>query len=232
MKLRNHVNGNVSFEGDRVFRWTTIPANAKILSATAVVTPVQSGLKDPFTESLLFSPAAPNFGATKQVQTKSDPAPGSAWVEVDFHGRRTLVAAAGAFNATTLQVDVGGGTYVEINKFGAFKTPSDGPGDLFTIGGASTPLPGLTVAKVKLTNPTNNPPGLTSMTIRSVPTNVSLRVGELAPFWTRIGELITPETTPDFTAVLQAALTTAKVENGFYDLPITVHSDTIARLNI
>ena len=32
--------------------------------------------------------------------------------------------------------------------------------------------------------------------------------------------------------MLQAALTTAKVENGFYDLPVTIHSDSIARLKV
>ena len=59
-----------------------------------------------------------------------------------------------------------------------------------------------------------------------------MRVGDLPPFFTHVGEMTLPETTPDFAAVLQAALTTARVENGFYDLPITVHSDSIARLNI
>jgi DNA-binding beta-propeller fold protein YncE len=237
MKLRNSVNGNVPFEGDRVFRWRTIPANAKILSAVATVTPVESQLSGSFIESLDFAPSSLNFGATQTTARNPPPpaAPTIAWVEVDFHGRRTLSGVVGNFNATNLQVDVGGGTYVEINKNGAFKTPSDAvPADLFVLTGSSVALPGLTVSKMKLTN-TVAPvftPRLSSVTIRSVPTNVSLRVGELAPFWTHLGELVKPETSPDFAAVLQAALTTAKLENGFYDLAVVVHSDSIARLRI
>lgn len=232
MKLRNSVNGNVPFEGDRTFRWRTIPANAKILSATATVTPIDGGLDGSFAEALRFNTGSVNFGATKTTAVKTAPAPAVAWVEVDFHSRRTLASAAGNFLNTTLQVDVGGGTYVEINKAGAFKTPSDGAGDLFVVSGGFVPLPGLTVAKLKLTNPTTIAPDLTSITIRSLPTNVSVKVGDLPPFYTHVGELTNAETTADFAAVLQAALTTAKVENGFYDLPITVHSDSIARLKI
>ena len=236
MKLRNSVNGNVPFEGDRVFRWRTIPANAKILSAVATVTPVESQLSGSFIESLNFTPSALNFGAT-QTTAQNPPPPAAstiAWVEVDFHGRRTLAGVVGTFTATNLQVDVGGGTYVEINKNGAFKTPSDAAGDLFVLSGSSAALPGLTVSKMKLTNTGTavSAPRLSSVTIRSVPANVSLRVGELAPFWTHLGEFVKPETSPDFTAVLQAALTTTKVENGFYDLAIVVHSDSIARLRI
>src|SRR5215510_4775096 len=182
MKLRNSVNGNVPFEGDRVFRWRTIPANAKILSAIATVTPIESQLSGSFIESLDFAPSSLNFGATLTTATS----PTVAWAEVDFHARRTLAGVIGNFNSTNLQVDVGGGTYVEINKNGAFKTPSDAAGDLFVLSGSPAPLPGLTVSKLKLTNAGVNPaaPGLSSVTIRSVPTNVSLRVGELAPFFT------------------------------------------------
>src|SRR5215212_702584 len=219
MKLRNSVNGNVPFEGDRIFRWRTIPANAKIISAIAIVTPVESNLGGSFIESLDFNPSSVNFGATKTTASNPPALPTTAWVEVDFHGRRTLASAIGNFANTSLQVDVGGGTYVEINKTGAFKTPSDdSPDDLFVLTGPSAALPGLTVSKLKLTNAAVSAPGLSSVTIRSVPTNVSLRVGELAPFWTRLGELMTPETAADFSAVLQAALTTTKIENGFYDL--------------
>src|SRR5215510_4302700 len=189
MKLRNSVNGNVPFEGDRVFRWRTIPANAKILSAIATVTPVESQLSGSFIESLDFAPSSVNFGATVTSAVNPVPLPTDptvAWTEVDFHTRRTLAGVIGNFNSTKLQVDVGGGTYVEINKNGAFETPSDAAGDLFVLSGSPAPLPGLTVSKLKLTNAGVNPaaPGLSSVTIRSVPTNVSLRVGELAPFFT------------------------------------------------
>lgn len=238
MKLRNSVNGNTPFEGDRIFRWQAIPANAKILSATAIVTPVDSKLGGPFLELLTFRNGTGDFGATKADGT----APGNPWVEVDFHRRRTLAGMTGNFGTIVanplnpggcvLQVDVGGGTYVEINQNGAFRTPSDPPDSFFRVGGGAADLPGLTVAKLKATSSDAVRPVLNTIRVRSVPTQVSLRVGELPPFWTHVGEMTLPETTPDFAAVLQAALTTAKVENGFYDLAITIHSDSIARLKV
>jgi DNA-binding beta-propeller fold protein YncE/predicted flap endonuclease-1-like 5' DNA nuclease len=239
MKLRNTVNGNAPFEGDLTFRWQTIPANAKILKATATVTPVDSKLGGPFTELLRFTNGTGDFGATRTSGTTL----GRRWVEVDFHTRRTLARMTGNFGTILneaggceLQVDVGGGTYVELNQNGAFRTPSDPPNSFFRVGGNSADLPGLTVAKLKASTRDTNAavvaPSLDTLMLSSVPTQVSLRVGELAPFFTHVGEMTLAETTADFAAVLQTALTTAKAENGFYDLPITVHSDSIARLKI
>jgi hypothetical protein len=165
MKLRNSVNGNVPFEGDRTFRWQAIPANAKILSAVATVTPVDSKLSDdPFTELLSFRNGTGDFGATRVNGTAS----GLPWVEVDLHSRRTLAAVTGSFGTViadkggcTLQVDVGGGTYVEINQNGAFRTPSDPPAtSFFILAGSATDLPGLTVAKLKVTSRTAAAPSL------------------------------------------------------------------------
>ncbi|MGZ5482043.1 MAG: helix-hairpin-helix domain-containing protein [Pyrinomonadaceae bacterium] len=236
MKLRNSVNGNVAFEGDRTFKWRAIPANAKVLSAIAKITPVESTPGNAFLELLTFKDGSGDFGATKADGTAAN----RPWVEVDFHKRRTLARVTGEFGAITspdvggctLQVDVGGGTYVEINPNGAFKTPNDPPNSFFTLEGNAADLPGLTVAKLKATSRTATPPLLTTLLVRSVPTQVSLRVGDLPPFFTHAGEMTSAETTPNFAAVLQAALTTAQIENGFYDLPITVHSDSIARLKI
>lgn len=236
MKLRDSFNDDAPFEGDRALRWRSIPANARIVSATAIVTPVDAGLGSPFTEVLRFKDGTGEFGATKS----EGPASGISWVEVDFHSRRTLAGVVGSFGTVSgstggsiLQVDVGGGTYVEINQNGAFRTPSDPPESFFTLAGNTTALPGLTVAKLKVTNRSPSPrPSLTAVVIRSVPTQVSLRVGELSPFWTHVGEMTEAETTPDFAAVLQAALATAEIKNGFYDLPLVIHTDSIARLKI
>lgn len=231
MRLRDSVDGDTRFEGDRALRWRSIPANARIVSAKATVKPIDAGLGSPFAEPLSFNGGTGDFGATRVQGTATlagTPAQVS-WVEVDFHNRRTLASVTGGFADTSLQVDVGGGTYVEINTNGAFRTPGD---PLLKLTGNSAALPALTVAKLKLTNTTVNPPSLTSLTIRSVPTNVSLRLGDLPPFWTHLGEMTQLEITPDFTAVLQAALTSAKVESGFYDLPLVLHSDAIARLQV
>jgi YVTN family beta-propeller protein len=227
MKLRDTFDGRSRFEGDRALRWRSIPANARILSARVTVTPLEGSPGSAFAEPLGFNGSGRGeFGAT--IQTGS--ASGAAWVEVDFHSRRTIARVTGTFAATTLQVDVGGGTYVQINKAGAFKTPSD-PND-FTLTGEVADLPHLTVAKLKLTNTTTVAPVLKAVTISSVPTNVSLRLEQLPPFWTHPGEMSQPQTSPDFGPVLQAALTNARIDNGFYDLLLTIHSDSIARLQL
>lgn len=226
MKLRDSFDGNGRFEGNRALRWRSIPADARIVSARATVTPIDANQGGPFAERLSFNDGVGEQGATKVLA--------GTWVEVDFHARRTLARVVGShLNPTTLQVDLGGGAYVEINKAGALKTPDPPPNNFFTLTDDSSPLPALTVTKFKLTvTGTGSQPDLNSVIIRSVPTNVSLRVGDLSPFWTHLGELTESETSPDFGEVLQAALANAKVDNGFYDLLLTVHSDTIARLQI
>lgn len=235
MKLRDSFDGSSRFEGDRVLRWRSIPAGAKIVSARATVTPIDAKLGGPFAEPLSFNAALDNFGATRTPGTAGAGATLTTWVEVDFRARRTLAQVVGNFTNSSLQVDVGGGTYVEINQAGAFRTPSDtSTTATFPISGNTVSLPGLTVAKLKITNTGVSAvaPVLTSVVVSSVPTNVSLRVGELARFWTHLGEMTESETSPDFAAVLQAALVNAKIENGFYDLPLIIHSDTIARLQV
>lgn len=227
MKLSDSYDGsNEPFQGARVLSLRSIPANARILSATAIITPVDvTGGVNPFAEVIRFTGTSGGFGATKTL------APGTGgWVEVDFHGRRTLAGVRGSnLTTTALQVDMGG-AFVEINLNGGLRAPGD---TLFHPSGNSASLPSLSVTKVKLTkDPPATPanPDISEVTIRSVPANVSLRFGDLPPFFTRLGEMTGPETTPDFTTALQAFLADAKVENGFYVVPLAVHSDTIARV--
>ncbi|MCB0090557.1 MAG: hypothetical protein KDE54_21790, partial [Caldilineaceae bacterium] len=73
---------------------------------------------------------------------------------------------------------------------------------------------------------------ISQVTVRSVPTNVNVRLGQLAPFWTRVGEMTTPAVSTDFADVLQTFLADADMENGFYLLPLTLHSDLLARLDV
>src|SRR5712691_8251066 len=148
MKLRDSFDGSGRFEGDRMLRWRSIPANVHIVSAQATVTPIDVSVGNPFAELISFNGTIGEFGATISRGSNT-----TAWLEVDFHARRTLASLSGAFVNTTLQVDVGGGTYVEINQAGAFRTPSDtGTAAFFPINGAGGSLPGLTVAKMKITN--------------------------------------------------------------------------------
>jgi YVTN family beta-propeller protein len=231
MKVNDRYDGSQTpFQGDHTVLLRSIPVNARIERALVTVTPVDpSGGADPFAETIRFNGATGEWGTTKTVVAQR-------WVEVDFHARRTLVGVRGSnLTHTTLQVDLGG-AYVEINANGGIKAPDDsGPFQLQ--GTAFEPLPALTVTKLKLTNPVTTPPTVTSpdlteVVIRSAPANVSLRFGDLPPFWTQVGELLQIATTPDAAAVLQAFLQDARVENGFYVVPLILHSDAIARLTV
>ena len=105
------IGGVAPFQGDRTLTLRSIPANARIVKATATVTP----LADPFTQVISFADGQ-TFGATKS--------PPGDWVEVDFHARRTLVSVAGSgLTNISLQADFGGGVYVDISETGAVKGP-------------------------------------------------------------------------------------------------------------
>jgi hypothetical protein len=211
------------FQGDRTLTLRSIPANARIVKATVTVTPQSP----PFTVDISFNGTGPTFGATN-----SEP---GGWAEVDFHARRTLVSVAGTnLNGTTLQADFGGGVYVDISETGAVKGPEENPFTFTSSTGG--PLPSLTVARFKLTKPAGVPttpsPSIRTVTIRAVPSNVSLRTGDLGPFWTHLGDMTLPETTPDFATVLQGFLAKAAVENGFYVVPLILHSDSLGKLAV
>src|SRR5262249_22640629 len=68
--------------------------------------------------------------------------------------------------------------------------------------------------------------------IRSVPENVSLRLGDNPAFHTFLGPITEPQTSSDFGSLLQEFLASAEERNGFFTVPLTVHSDTIARLKL
>lgn len=240
MKMKEIFDlSNSPFQGDRTVELRRIPAGARIQRATAIVTPTAAGGTAPFAETIKFTGAVGKFvgtdisGGTKTTISQQ-------WVEVDFHGRQTLSRVKGAItfdpnptntdNNATLQVDLGG-AYAEVNSKGALKSPNDQPFRLSTqLSDGSFALPAMAVAKFKLTAASG--PDVSEVVVRSVPTNVSMRFGETPVFWTRVGELAQVEITPDFTASLQGFLADAKIENGFYVVPLVLHSDTIARLKV
>lgn len=78
------------------------------------------------------------------------------------------------------------------------------------------------------------PPALNvaTVTIQSFPTNVNVRLEPMPPFWQLPGELAKLETSQDFAGALNTFLEKAEVENGFYQIPLRLHSDTLARLDI
>ncbi|MGR9045806.1 MAG: hypothetical protein ACU83N_10950, partial [Gammaproteobacteria bacterium] len=227
MKLTDSYDGSDNpFEGDITFNWHSLPANARVTKAGVTLTPAQGTAGKLFEETLVLKNGRGDWGATQVTGTDFD--------EMDFHKRRTLnrIAGTGVVGAN-LQVDLGGGAYVEINDKGAIRAPDD---TLFTVPFDGR-LPGFLVTRFKLTTPITVPATLTSpsiarVTLSSVPTNVSVRLGNLPPFWTYLGDLTSPGTSPDFAAVLQAFLAEAKIENGYYQVPLVLHSDTIARLRV
>lgn len=226
MKLSDSYDGsNAPFQGDTTSLLKSIPANAQIVRATALVSPVDPTRgSDPFKETIAFERTGGDWGATKTV------VPGG-WVEVDFHGRRTLTGVRGSnLISTTLQVDLGG-AYVEVNDKGAFKAAND---TAFPLNSDSSALPSLNVTKFKLTKPPAAAfdPDIAEVSIRSAPNNVSLRLGLSPPFFIHLGDMTVPAITPDFAAPLQAFLADAQLENGLYIVPLVLHSDTIARLTV
>jgi hypothetical protein len=229
VKLKTtYLGRDEPFEGDRTLWLRALPAGAKVTRATIT-------LKDdaPFQETFTFvTPAdsgelpAKDWGITKT-------SPGS-FIEVDFHARRTLVGVTGSGGSSTLQVDLGG-VYVGIANDGTM-APNRGQ---FSVplpkgmNGALTPLPGLTVNKFKLTrDDTLKVLDITKVAIQSVPTNISVGMGRMPPFWTRPGELAIAATSPDFSLMLNAFLANAQPQNGVYEIPFVIHSDTIARLDV
>lgn len=220
MKLKDRYPGGDSpFEGDRTLWLRSLPAGARVAKASLTFTPVAPPGGSKFTEVINFTGSEGDLGATKVT--------GTGFVEVDFHVRRTLAGVEGnSVASANLQVDMGG-AYAEINERGAMKAPGD---NLFSVP-ADGGLPGLTASKFKLTRTTGNP-DVAKVTIRTVPSNLNARLGPLPPFWTRLGELAVDDTSPDFAAVLNAFLAEAQANDGFYAIPLIIHSDTLARLDV
>ncbi|MEZ5401872.1 MAG: hypothetical protein R2729_19515 [Bryobacteraceae bacterium] len=220
MLLRVQWDGShLPFEGERKIPVRTIPEGARIEGARVKVTPVDPGSS--FLERIDLTVPRPAWGANKVV--------GPNFVEVDFRARRTLAAVGGSnLNGPFLQIDPGG-TYVEINDQGAIA----GPGQpRFTLpSAAGGVLPSFVAARFKFTSAGLAPvPDLSRVDIRSVPENVSLRIGDEPVFHTFLGTMTGVEESIDFASLLNEFLQAEEAQNGFFDFSLVVHSDTIARL--
>ncbi|MEE8586546.1 MAG: hypothetical protein V3T83_17020, partial [Acidobacteriota bacterium] len=216
------------FEGDLTLTLRCLPADARVIRATARVVPIDDAEEgDPFLEKILFDGARGDWGAT--LSQRSSP---KETVEVDFHNRRTLAGVLGMdIQGAELQVNLGG-AYVEINENGAIFSSGDTQFKLLVdIVGKAT-LPALTVARFQLSKTASPPPGLNAVLIRSLPSNVSLRLQGQPPFFVRPGEMARPEDVPDFAEVLGNFLAQAEPQGGFFSIPLVAHSDSIARLEI
>ena len=236
-----YLGGSDPFEGDLLIWLRSLPEGASITQAIVTLTiPARIPAESNFIETFAFDNPSGRELAANDWGVFCTPTPSSS-VEVDFHARRMLSGVTGsggspAPNAPKMQVDMGGGAYIAIAKDGTFWVPNSNKDelqvDLSSPNGKEVPLPGLIVNRFKLKGADSDQIKITKVSIRSVPTNVSLRLGDMPPFWTFIGEMATPKTSVDFAAVLNAFLAGAEVKDGFYALPLIVHSDAISRLDI
>lgn len=239
MKLWEVYQGSEQpFEDDLTLWLHGVPDNARVTRAIVTLTPVAAAGGELFRETLTFegngSPQMDTggWGAERIVSAIEVNEVEVNEVEVDFHARRTLNGVAGS-GTGELQMDVGG-VYLEIADDGTFKTPEKDKLQVdFSNSTAMVDLPALTTTRFKLRR-TDGEINITQVGIRSVPTNVSLRLGQIPPFWTHVGELSSPQglMSPDFADVLNAFLLQTSPQHGFYAIPFVLHSDTIARLNV
>lgn len=222
------------FKGTRTFILRSLPAQAQLTSLKLTILPIADGEVGPGLEVLGFSSGNiatedgnPDRSTGVTRRTGIGP-PG--WAELSFGGFRTLASVRGEhLQNALLQVDVGGlfvsvdanGTIPEQN--GAFDLPSD-----------TSDLPGLSVQRMRLVAPNDADPVpvINGITLRAVASNLTVSLGDQPAAWAMPGELTTPVTTRELAEFAQAALAQADVENGFSVLPITLKTDTTARLAI
>lgn len=222
MKLTDQYEGSADpFEGDRTLLWTSLPAGAKVSHAKLTLTPVSAPGGTLFQEQIRLAASPGDWSTTKATSTTG--------VDIDFHKPRTLVSVVQTgLTGASLQIDMGG-VFVEINSAGAIKTPTDPTA--FSLSSDGT-LPSLKVSKFRLVATAAGSLDVTSVTINTVPSNINVRLGKMGAFWPRPGDLVEADTSPDFADVLQVFLNNAPLTNGFYAIPLVIHSDTIARLDV
>jgi len=229
VRLRDHHDGSDDpFEGDRTIVWRSLPGNALVTKATLTLEPRLPPGGSAYIETLKFAGGG-SYGATIRPVTDGT-------AEIDFHARRTPVFFTGltAQTSATLSLDVGGGVYLSVSRQGTIPNTTALSYDL----SHSSNLPGIGASRIRLENFANvtvsNPRALDSVTlgIASMPSNVTLRFGKRLPFWSKTGELAVATTTTDITDAVKLALADAPVTNGFYAIPLIVHSDTLGRLAV
>jgi DNA-binding beta-propeller fold protein YncE len=227
MKLAAQLQGqNDPFEGDRTLYIAGLPEGAQIVRASVRAQP------ELCTQEIIFNNGRGNWGATKELAT-----PPVNSVAVDLHTRRTIThfrASATPAGSVNVQVDIGG-VWARLAQDGTI-SPAD-ENDVLAYALTPTPtrqaLPPLTAQRLRLsTGAAAQNLDIQQLTVVSQPTNVQVRLDEMPPFWAKPGELSAPASSPDFAELLQTYLAEAVVEDGFYVIPLVVHSDSIACLSV
>jgi hypothetical protein len=227
MKLRTAWHGDAHpFEGDITLTLRALPADAIITHAVVTLTPRSAVDDRPFEERFVLGPAVPppalpaaDYGVrAEQSQSQLD---------VELGVRRRVMGLAGiGLTGATLAIDLGG-VLVDVGQRGTILVPPDTPLPL----PASGAVPGLETSRLRLSGVASGA-RVTEVTVESAPSNLSVRLGDLAPFWSRTGPLVTAATSLDIAAVVQSYLPRATVEAGTARIPLIVHSDTLCRLDV
>ncbi len=240
MKLNDHYRGSEDpFEGDRTLWLRSLPSGARVTGARVTLKSARAA----FTEDISFDEnGVGDWGATRSPALL-DAATFQAVAELHARRTATQIVASGesANRPVTVQMNLGG-TWVSLADDGSILAPERQPLILrlpATVAATALSLPSVTSDKIQLTaidaNNRVDPNGkvrIHGLTISSVPSNVSLRFGARPPFWMHLGELSGAQTSPDFALILNAFLSEAWVQDGFYAIPLVIHSDTIARLDV
>lgn len=239
MKLSTTFWGDdLLFEGDLSLSLRALPAGARITRAVATLAPTGSALRPgPLFEEVfpIDSNGRGPFGLL--IQQESAPVA----TVVALGARRSVqrltvegvgtTIASGAF----VQIDMGG-LWMGVDRSGNLTSANTADRRSYLPDPHGTlSLPGLASERFRLShaNPaTTTAIGVQQVTIRSYPSNLQLRLGDLGPVWFRLGELRDPVTTPDFAAMLDAFLQRNEPQDGVYLVPFTLHSDSLARLRV
>jgi Helix-hairpin-helix domain len=219
MRIRTvHHGRELPFERGRTLVLRRLPAGAVVTRAVLTMAPYSVDSDRRFLETIAFPDAVGDWGASKTVTATA--------VEIDLRARRRLASLAGSNLDRPLLVDLGGG-FLGVDQNGGF----GGPGELKVPSGTSA-LPGLTVTGLRIASTTAPSPDVSLLRVASPPANVTVAIAGGPVFFSRLGELVDPVTTPDFADLLQALLPESDLENGCHLVPFVLHSDSIARLDL
>ena len=235
---------NLPFEGDRTILLRGLPAGAVAQRAVCTVIPAAPPSSTLFNETIRFDDEGiGRLGGTLARVETADTA-NAAHSVISFHARRTVTSvniAVDTVKRVTVQIDIGG-VWVQVADDGGPITQGKAELALTVAPAASTvTFPPLTTERIQFTaaKPIVNGNGapvpeitINEVGIRSAPTNVSVRLEDMPPFFNRVGELVTPESSGDFAEVLNAFLLDTPAEGDFHALPFVLHTDSLARLNL
>lgn len=242
MRVVDRFPAHGFFTGTRTLALQSLPPGAVLKSFRLAFTSIADarGAIGPAEEELSF--VSPQNEPLDVARDPTDPgrqtgvtrvtgAGPPAWSEIAFSSLRTLAGVQGTSLAgALLQVDVGG-LFVTVDANGTIPAQEQG----FALPGNTADLPGLSVRRLRLVAPAATPntvPQVTGLTLRAVASNLTVAIGDQPAVWAYPGEVADRVETVELAEFAQAALADAPIEGGFAILPVTIKTDTTARLAV